>query len=57
MVSSHGQFKVALSIQVFFSGGQSVIGAENAGDCSGGLEKGTLDRSGRGGEGAGKANV
>jgi hypothetical protein len=39
------------------SGGQSVIGSEDAGNCSGGLEKGTLDRSGRNRKGAGKTNV
>jgi hypothetical protein len=39
------------------SGGQSVIGSEDAGNCSGGLEKGTLASSGRDGKGAGKTNV
>ena len=39
------------------SGGQSVIGSEDAGNCSGGLEKGTLDGSGRDGKGARKTNV
>jgi hypothetical protein len=31
------------------SGGQSVIKTENAGNCSGGLKKGTLNRSSRNG--------
>jgi hypothetical protein len=39
------------------SGGQSVIRTENAGNCGGGLKKGTLNRSSRNGKGAGKANV
>ena len=33
------------------------MGSEDAGNCSGGVEEGTLDRSGRNGKGAGKANV
>jgi hypothetical protein len=37
--------------------GQSVIGSEDAGNCSDGLEKGTLDISGKNRKSAGKANV
>jgi hypothetical protein len=39
------------------SGVQSVIGLEDTEKCSGGSKKGTLDRSGRDGVGAGKTNV
>ena len=39
------------------SGGQCIFRSEDAGNCSSGLEEGTLDRPGRDRKGAGKANV